>query len=95
MLLGLVMPSGGEVKVFGADMSRNRYEVAYRINFQSPYIDLQMRLTVKENLTGPRRTSSALYSESPQRALPSAAIRSTRLLKRCGVPIACGVGRGK
>jgi len=51
MLLGLIMPSAGEVRVFGADMSRNRYDVAQRLNFQSPYVDLPARLTVKQNLT--------------------------------------------
>ena len=51
MLLGLVMPTSGEVRVFGADMARNRYQVAQRINFQSPYVDLPMRLTVRQNLT--------------------------------------------
>ena len=30
---------------------RNRYAVAHRINFQSPYVDLPMRLTVRQNLT--------------------------------------------
>jgi ABC-2 type transport system ATP-binding protein len=51
MLLGLITPSAGEVRVFGADMSRNRYDVAQRMNFQSPYVDLPARLTVKQNLT--------------------------------------------
>ena len=51
MLLGLVMPSSGEVRVFGTDISRNRGAVAQRMNFQSPYFDLPMRLTVKQNLT--------------------------------------------
>ena len=50
MLLGLIQPSAGEVRVFGADMSRNRYDVAQRINFQSPYVDLPARLTVRQNL---------------------------------------------
>jgi len=51
MLLGLIQPSAGEVRVFGADMGRNRYDVAQRLNFQSPYVDLPARLTVKQNLT--------------------------------------------
>src|SRR6476660_2367439 len=51
MLLGLVVPTSGEVRVFGADMGRNRYQVAQRINFQSPYVDLPSRLTVRQNLT--------------------------------------------
>jgi ABC-2 type transport system ATP-binding protein len=50
MLLGLIMPTAGEVRVFGADMSCNRYDVAQRLNFQSPYVDLPARLTVKQNL---------------------------------------------
>jgi ABC-2 type transport system ATP-binding protein len=32
-------------------MSKNRYAVAQRLNFQSPYVDLPARLTVKQNLT--------------------------------------------
>jgi ABC-2 type transport system ATP-binding protein len=51
MLLGLVVPSAGEVRVFGADVSRNRGAIAHRMNFQSPYVDLPARLTVRENLT--------------------------------------------
>ncbi|MGH6793290.1 MAG: ABC transporter ATP-binding protein, partial [Methyloceanibacter sp.] len=51
MLLGLIMPSAGEVRVFGADMSKNRFDVAQRLNFQSPYVDLPARLTVRQNLT--------------------------------------------
>lgn len=51
MLLGLVVPSAGEVRVFGEDVSRNRGAVAHRMNFQSPYVDLPARLTVQENLT--------------------------------------------
>jgi ABC-2 type transport system ATP-binding protein len=51
MLLGLVVPTSGEVKVFGADMSTRRGEVAHRLNFQSPYVDLPSRLTVRQNLT--------------------------------------------
>jgi ABC-2 type transport system ATP-binding protein len=51
MLLGLVVPTSGDVRVFGADMSKHREQVAHRMNFQSPYFDLPMRLTVRQNLT--------------------------------------------
>ena len=51
MLLGLVVPTSGEARLFGADIARDRWAVAQRMNFQSPYIDLPMRLTVRQNLT--------------------------------------------
>ncbi len=51
MLLGLVVPTSGTVRVFGTDMSTDRDRVAQRTNFQSPYVDLPMRLTVRENLS--------------------------------------------
>ena len=50
MLLGLIVPTCGEVRVFGKDMSKERGEVAHRMNFQSPYVDLPSRLTVRQNL---------------------------------------------
>jgi ABC-2 type transport system ATP-binding protein len=50
MLLGLVLPTSGEAKVFGVDMSQNRESIACRLNFQSPYVDLPLRLTVRQNL---------------------------------------------
>ncbi|HLH98173.1 MAG TPA: ABC transporter ATP-binding protein [Xanthobacteraceae bacterium] len=51
MILGLVAPSSGRVKVLGAEMPRQRYQVLQRMNFESPYIDMPHRLTVRQNLT--------------------------------------------
>jgi ABC-2 type transport system ATP-binding protein len=50
MLLGLLLPTRGEIDIFGIDMIRHRYRVLPRINFSSPYVDLPRRLTVAENL---------------------------------------------
>jgi ABC-2 type transport system ATP-binding protein len=51
MIIGLVAPSAGVVRVFGADMAHEPYRVLGRINFESPYVDLPHRLTVRQNLT--------------------------------------------
>jgi ABC-2 type transport system ATP-binding protein len=50
MLMGLVTPTSGEARVFGADMARERYKVLHRMNVESPYVDVPMRLTVGQNL---------------------------------------------
>ena len=50
MIMGLVMPTSGQVLVLGADMARQRHRVLHRMNFESPYVDMPMRLTVRQNL---------------------------------------------
>jgi ABC-2 type transport system ATP-binding protein len=50
MLMGLVVPTAGEARVFGADMASERHKVLHRMNFESPYVDVPMRLTVRQNL---------------------------------------------
>ena len=51
MLLGLLIPSSGQISIFGHDFVNNRYAALKRMNFSSPYVDLPQRLTVRENLT--------------------------------------------
>lgn len=51
MLLGLLLPTSGSIRLFGEDMLRQRYKLLHRMNFSSPYVDLPHRLTVRQNLT--------------------------------------------
>jgi ABC-2 type transport system ATP-binding protein len=50
MIMGLVQPTSGSVHVLGAEMPRQRYRVLGRMNFESPYVEMPMRLTVRQNL---------------------------------------------
>lgn len=51
MLLGLLSPTEGEVRILGASMPKERHKVLGCMNFSSPYVDLPRRLKVWENLT--------------------------------------------
>ena len=50
-IMGLITPTSGRVSVFGAQMPQQRYRVLQRMNFESPYVEVPMRLTVRQNLT--------------------------------------------
>jgi ABC-2 type transport system ATP-binding protein len=51
MIMGLLTPTSGMVRVLGFDMPRQRGRVLHRMNFESPYVEMPMRLTVRQNLT--------------------------------------------
>jgi ABC-2 type transport system ATP-binding protein len=50
-LMGLVEPTSGRIMVLGAQMPRQRHLALHRMNFESPYVNMPMRLTVRQNLT--------------------------------------------
>jgi ABC-2 type transport system ATP-binding protein len=50
MLLGLLVPTAGQITVLGHDMGKDRFSALSRMNFSSPYVALPHRLTVRENL---------------------------------------------
>jgi ABC-2 type transport system ATP-binding protein len=51
MIMGLVLPTSGRIQVLGHAMPDQSAEVLGRMNFESPYVDMPMRLTVRQNLT--------------------------------------------
>ncbi len=51
MIMGLVLPTAGRVRVLGHAMPQQSAHVLGRMNFESPYVDMPGRLTVRQNLT--------------------------------------------
>jgi ABC-2 type transport system ATP-binding protein len=83
MLLGLLEPTSGSIRLFGQNFVRNRHSVLHSMNFCSPYVDLPQRLTVRENL----RVFARLYGvpQSKERILEL--ISDFRLQKLMDQPI--------
>lgn len=50
MILDLITPTSGVIRVFGKDMHTHREEILERVNFCSPYVSLPGNLKVWENL---------------------------------------------
>lgn len=50
MIMGLVLPTAGRVRVLGFSMPEQSAHVLGRMNFESPYVDMPGRLTVRQNL---------------------------------------------
>lgn len=89
MIMGLVLPTSGHVSVLGSDMARQRHDVLHRMNFQSPYVDMPHRLTVRQNLT----VFGRLYGVGELKnriALLAAALDLTDLLDRPSGKLSAG-----
>ncbi|HKM99978.1 MAG TPA: ABC transporter ATP-binding protein [Candidatus Binataceae bacterium] len=66
MILGLITPSAGEIRIFGKSMRTHREEILERMNFTSPYVAFPFRMTVQENLN----VFARLYDvKDPQRRI--------------------------
>jgi ABC-2 type transport system ATP-binding protein len=50
MILGLLAASAGRIIVLGEEVPRHRARVLGRMNFSSPYVDLPLRLSARQNL---------------------------------------------
>jgi ABC-2 type transport system ATP-binding protein len=57
MILDIISPTSGEIKIFGKPMQHHREEILGKMNFSSPYVSLPNTLKVWENL----RTFARLY----------------------------------
>jgi ABC-2 type transport system ATP-binding protein len=51
MIMGLVLPTSGRIEVLGHPMPDESAHVLGRMNFESPYVDMPSRLTVRQNLS--------------------------------------------
>jgi len=46
-----LLPTSGSIRVLGHAVPADRHRVLHRMNFESPYVDMPLRLTVRQNLT--------------------------------------------
>lgn len=68
ILLGLLAPSSGEVRVLGLSPLKERHRIAPKINFSSAYVQLPSNLKVIENL----KVFSRLYEvQNPSKKIDS------------------------
>lgn len=50
MLLGLITPTTGGIRMFGLDLATHRETILKQVNFSSTYLSMPQSLTVEENL---------------------------------------------
>ncbi|HTD15701.1 MAG TPA: ABC transporter ATP-binding protein [Chthoniobacterales bacterium] len=50
MMLGLISPTAGSVRIFGKRLEENREQILQKVSFTAPYVLFPTRLTVFENL---------------------------------------------
>ncbi len=50
LLMGLITPTSGYIELLGKNLRLKKNEILKDINFQSPYVELPKKMTVKQNL---------------------------------------------
>jgi ABC-2 type transport system ATP-binding protein len=75
VMLGLISPNAGSVRLFGKKLEEAREQILQKLNFTSPYMAFPVRLSVIENLT----VFARLYNVRDPVA------KSIQLLERFGI----------
>jgi ABC-2 type transport system ATP-binding protein len=75
MMLGLISPTAGAIRLFGRLLNQDRENILQRLNFTSPYMAFPGRLTVLQNLT----VFAKIYN------IRNPAEKITTLLERFGI----------
>jgi ABC-2 type transport system ATP-binding protein len=75
IMLGLISPNAGTVRLFGKSLDTDREQILQKLNFTTPYMAFPARLTVLENLT----VFARLYD------VRSPAAKIKELLERFGI----------
>ena len=75
ILLGLISPNAGTVRLFGKSLETHREQILQRLNFTTPYMAFPVRLTVLENL----RVFAKIYK------VRDSVAKITELLERFGI----------
>ena len=85
ILLGLISPTAGDIRLMGLDLRTNREAILQRVNFTSAYVAMPYNLTVFENLLvfahlyripSPRKKIDALLERMGMADLRNASTRT-------------------
>jgi ABC-2 type transport system ATP-binding protein len=71
MVLGILEPTEGTVRVFGMDMAHHRSKISTQTNFAAVYAHVPLNLTVRQNL----HIFSLLYGVKPVKARVAALLK--------------------
>ena len=58
MIMGPIEPTSGSIHAFGHEMALERHYGLGRMNFESPYVDVPHRLTVRQNCASSRGSAA-------------------------------------
>jgi ABC-2 type transport system ATP-binding protein len=50
MILGILHPTGGSIRIFGKDLATNRSTIGLQVNFAAVYAHMPLNLTIRQNL---------------------------------------------